>query len=150
MTLVVVGTYFFIDKKVSFAELNFTEYSSVLGETAGGMIPASCESSPPTNHAGDCLVGIRTGIADSLDSVTVNLTGGGTVWGTSRTISWTSSGATQCIASWASGWIPTSGSRTVSGSCTERDYSVNCTDGIFWSGIRTVTVFFDGPTCIAW
>jgi hypothetical protein len=146
--LVLVSLMVLLKEKVSFAELNYTEYSSVLGENAGGIIPASCESSPPENHAGDCPAAIRTGISTKANPIVVQLNGGGVTNGTSRTISWTSTGATQCIGTWASGFIPTSGSRVVYGACTDADYSINCTDGVFWSGIKSITVFFGGSGCI--
>lgn len=141
---------FIANRDVSYAELNYTEHSRVLGVGAGGVIPASCESGPPTNHfAGDCPPAVQTRLAPSASAVTGQFNGSNPqTIDLGASISWTSSGATFCISSWSAGLLPPSGSFTPFGQqCNTYTYNLwlRCSNGVFWSAVsnKTVSVVHD-------
>lgn len=147
LSILAVGLLVVTNERVSYAELEYVEYSPVLGEKGGGLIPASCQSSPPTSHfAGDCPVAVETGIAPTARTVSATLSPASQSVATQATISWTSSGATKCVGTWTPSWLPSSGSAIVSnGTLAQLSYSIRCTDGVFWSTLQTVTVTYNPP-----
>jgi hypothetical protein len=59
------GVYGFLKEDASHAELNYTEYSAVLGPNAGGIIPASCESGESHYQTKTCWNGAVISICDT-------------------------------------------------------------------------------------
>ncbi len=135
----------------------------------GAVVPASCESNPPKNHAGDCPVGVNVQMDNQyarigIDSTSVSLLSdthlavipnGTNSWiiGTSGQggsnvtirINYSSSGgATEC---WNQGKNPVSGSsgsfQIVLPAAATHTYAINCTDGVHWSGATFVTLRSD-------
>lgn len=89
------------------AELAFNE-RSLLGERAGSVVPASCNSEPPTSHfIGDCPPVVKLYVGPSGKTVAVNMwarTDLGAGW-----VEWTSTGATRCFDNWTFSARPLSG-----------------------------------------
>lgn len=143
--LFTIVLYLISREKVFTAELNYAEYSEVLGRSAGGLIPASCESSPPTSHySGDCPVSVETRFSKDPKTVTSTLTPPNQTVVDSATLYWTSGGGvTKCKGSWKNGWLPANGSATLTVQAyTTKSYSLTCTDGTFWTTGNTVTVSY--------
>lgn len=138
------------------AELAFSTQAP--GDDTGlSVIPASCESSPPTNHfTGDCTPVVNLGSgpnATTRESNFLNFQMGvsstDVAYGSPFTLTWYTGGATTCTASGA--W---SGSRNIgSGSATDYNsspsggfsiYTLTCTNGV-----KTITrakrVYFEPP-----
>lgn len=132
-------------------ELSFAEYSNVLGEMGGAVLPASCNSNPPQEHfGGDCPpvveVGIRT-TTNTVSATIIGLTWGmkfgdvWNVWGPATPLTYTSSGATKCYLNSDSTPLPPSGSVMIGvPSGGPNIFSLNCTDGVFWSGNNTIQI----------
>ncbi len=93
------------------AELHFAGHS-ILGSRAGSVVPASCESNPPTNHFdGDCPSVVTVGLSpgDPRVSAWITATPDTPRPGDSVTVAWGSTGATSCISSWTRAEVGISG-----------------------------------------
>ncbi len=157
----------------SMAELSFAEESHGY---VGSVVPASCESNPPKEHfAGDCPVSVRVLMDAVYGGVTVNITDvtsgfsetklGTNSWQigtlaednssheTGVTVHYTSSGgSTEC---WYRGMYkgPANGSfqTYIRDGGVPSSFSINCTDGVHWSGPTFVTLVgswnYQEPEC---
>lgn len=151
--LLSIGMYLFTSQTPSIFELSFTEHSEMLGKDAGSVIPASCNSMPPTSHfAGDCPVVVQTNLSSSNIVLTINntITGhylyqnGNYYTHDSITATYTSGPATTRCALTATGyfqWLSPNASISVTGPYnTPVAWSLRCTDGIFVTQISSFTV----------
>ena len=162
--LIVVLAYFFFFQKISSFELSFAEYSHVLGENAGSVIPASCNSSPPDNHfAGDCPPVVETTIIAGPNTLVlsgVNVTpnlgavGGYQYLAGGGLLNYsTSGGVTRCLLIYPgydgvagstgdTSWIGTNGPIGISGAYqVYSSWQIRCTNGAHWTPIQTVYVY---------
>lgn len=142
------------------SELSFIENS--FGKE-GSVIPASCNSSPPTSHfSGDCPVDVEVNIADRANTVTTSVTVDSNygarlvngVWyvgnnedttdsSRAATIHFSSTGATSCWI-YTGVWSErgTSWTRNINiGPGETLSYAIKCTDGVFFSGTQVVQVY---------
>ncbi len=136
-TSAVFASIFFVTRgEVSQSELAFVEHSSQ-SSILGSVVPASCNSVPPTNHNGDCPLQIDVNLAPTGQGVSVShsvVQFPGTAGGT---FSWNSSGATKCSGSWEGSWLPPSGNNVI---WNTGSYTFSCTNGVEWSAPTSFTV----------
>jgi hypothetical protein len=123
------------------SELSFIEHS-VLGEKAGSVIPASCDSVPPTSahFPGDCDPVVNLGLQSGTQRIEVGMAVANLAIDQPRvgspTITWNSTGATSCTATGGRSGDGWAGSKALSGSQTI-NYTNN--DGVKIAVIYTIT-----------
>lgn len=97
--LVLIGVVCVYNAKPHTSELMFLEFS-ILGKGAGSVIPASCDSAPPTSHfSGDCDPMLNIGVGGDTSSFTdINLIVSSTTseYNEKPSMSWTTTGYTSC------------------------------------------------------
>jgi hypothetical protein len=161
--VLVLIAYVLMRPDASLFELSYAEYSRFLGEEAGAVIPASCNSVPPTNHLGDCPVAVSVNISKNANNLTNAITGvtsGGAAapyyspyyyaYGSTFSVQYTSANATFCISNQSLANLPATGSLTLGTppSNSISTVSINCSNGVFWSGVKTVSIYsFYVPPC---
>lgn len=161
LTLVVFISLFYVTNAQSHfaSELSFIEHS-ILGKDAGSVIPASCESTPSTNHfAGDCVTNVNMGfgvpatVQASFIGLRLTINLNHLVEGGSGVITWAPVGATSCTASgaWSGAKSPAGGTYTVSNpygmrtSQHEEIYTLTCSNGTK-SITKSVRFFLDATS----